>query len=114
MVAKTRRSEAEPEDCGGTTLEGENKVLTSLRSNPKGRGRFLPFRCRLSLQWLSTVRSFLLELGRTGSCRRYPSSVTALTHLDRVWNRFGYCYRQREPEGCAVPQAALDGDLAAE
>jgi hypothetical protein len=50
LRAKIRLDEAEPEGFGGSKVEGENEVWPDLRRNPKGRGRFSPFRCRLSLQ----------------------------------------------------------------
>ena len=49
--------------------------VVALRRNPKGRGQFSRFRCRSSLQWPTTARSSLLELGKTGSRRRHPNSV---------------------------------------
>jgi hypothetical protein len=64
LRAKIRPDAAEPEGFGGSKVEGENKVWPNFHSsdqvlspgtpgfchNPKGRGRFSPFRCRLSLQ----------------------------------------------------------------
>jgi hypothetical protein len=41
--------EAEPEDCGGSTDEGENEVWPDFRRNPKGRGQFPRFPRRSSL-----------------------------------------------------------------
>ncbi|MGB6131272.1 MAG: hypothetical protein WBG54_05790, partial [Acidobacteriaceae bacterium] len=41
--------EAEPEGCGGPTVEGENKVWPDLPRNPEGWGPFSPFRRRSSL-----------------------------------------------------------------
>ena len=46
---KIRPDEAEPEGCGGPTVEGENEVWPDFRRNPKGRGHFSPFRRRSSL-----------------------------------------------------------------
>jgi hypothetical protein len=50
LCAEIRPDEAEPEYCGGSTVEGENEVWPDFRHNPEGRGRFSPFRRRSSLQ----------------------------------------------------------------
>src|ERR1035441_2110510 len=42
LPAKIRPDEAEPEGCGGSTVEGENEVWTDFRSSPKRRGQFPP------------------------------------------------------------------------
>jgi hypothetical protein len=41
--------EAEPEGCGGPTVEGENEVWHDFPHNPKGRGQFSRFPRRSSL-----------------------------------------------------------------
>ena len=64
-----------PKTVAGPTVEAGNEVWPNLRRNPKGRGQFSRFRCRSSLQWPTTARSSLLELGKTGSRRRHPNSV---------------------------------------
>jgi hypothetical protein len=46
---KIRPDEAEPEGCGGFTVEGENEVWPDIRRNPKGRGQFPPFLRQSSL-----------------------------------------------------------------
>ena len=38
LRAKIRPDEAESEDCGGSTVEDDNKVWPDLRRNPKGGG----------------------------------------------------------------------------
>jgi hypothetical protein len=40
LRAKIGPDEAEPEGCGGSTVEGENEVWPDLRRNPEGRGHF--------------------------------------------------------------------------
>jgi hypothetical protein len=40
LRAKIRPDKAEPEDCGYSTIEGENAVWPNLRRNPKGQGQF--------------------------------------------------------------------------
>jgi hypothetical protein len=127
LLAKTRPDEAELEGCGETTVESENEVWSGFhtseedlslgtrgfRRNPKGRGRSCPFRRRASLQYVITVRSLLLELGKTGSRRRHPRSVSRpLAHLDWVTNFACDRHRESEPESGAVPEPAFDGDLA--
>src|ERR1035437_6550719 len=42
LRAKIRPDEAEPEGCGGSTVEGENEEWPDFRSSPKGRGQFSP------------------------------------------------------------------------
>ena len=63
LRGKIRPDEAEPEGCGGTTVEGENEVWPGFRRNPgppanalgllgwkpKGRGQFPPFLRQSSL-----------------------------------------------------------------
>src|SRR5487761_2204097 len=49
LLAKIGPGEAEPEGCGGSTVEGENEVWPGFRRNPKGRGQFSRFRRRSSL-----------------------------------------------------------------
>jgi len=44
LRAKIRPDEAEPEGCGGSTVEGENEVWPDFRRNPKGRGHLPDFR----------------------------------------------------------------------
>jgi len=46
---KIGSDEAEPDGCGGSTVEGENEVWPDFHRNPEGRGRFSRFRCRSSL-----------------------------------------------------------------
>src|SRR5438045_9695717 len=41
--------EAEPDGCGGPTVEGENEVWPDFHRNPPGRGQFSRFRCYSSL-----------------------------------------------------------------
>jgi len=43
LRAKIRPDEAEPEGCGGPTVEGENEVWPDFRRNPSGRGQFSRF-----------------------------------------------------------------------
>src|SRR5208283_2343555 len=40
LRAKIGPDEAEPEGCGGSTVEGENEVWPDLRRNPEGWGQF--------------------------------------------------------------------------
>ena len=49
LRVKIRPDEAEPEGCGGSTVEGENEVWPDFRRNPKGRGQFSSFRRQSSL-----------------------------------------------------------------
>ena len=70
LRGKIRPYEAEPEGCGGTTVEGENEVWPDLRRNPMGRGQFSPFRRHSSLQYVKystllasrTVKNWLPSL----------------------------------------------------
>jgi len=49
LRAKIGPDKAEPEGCGGSTVEGENEVWPDCRRNPAGRGQFSRFRRRSSL-----------------------------------------------------------------
>jgi hypothetical protein len=69
---QTRRR---PKAVAGPTVEDGNEVWADFRRNPKGRSQFSRFRCHSSLQWSTTARSSLLELGKTGFRRRHPNSV---------------------------------------
>jgi hypothetical protein len=40
LRGKIRPDEAEPEGCGGSTIEGENEVWPDFSRNPKGRANF--------------------------------------------------------------------------
>jgi hypothetical protein len=51
LRAKIRPDEAEPEGCGGSTVEGENEVWPDFRRNPKGRGQFSRFLRQSSLAY---------------------------------------------------------------
>jgi len=51
LRGKIGPEEAEPEGCGGSTVEGENEVWPDLPRNPKGRGQFFPFPRRSSLRY---------------------------------------------------------------
>jgi hypothetical protein len=43
LRAKIRSDEAEPEGCGGSTVEGENEVWPDFRRNLLGRGQSSSF-----------------------------------------------------------------------
>jgi hypothetical protein len=43
LRAKIGIDEAEPEGCGGSTVEGENEVWPDFRRNPSGRANFPNF-----------------------------------------------------------------------
>ena len=49
LRVKIRSYEAESEDGGGSTVEGENEVGPDFRRNPKGRGQFPSLRRHSSL-----------------------------------------------------------------
>jgi hypothetical protein len=65
LRTKIGPNQAEPEGCGGSTVEGENEVwldfhpsdqdlslgTPDFRRNPSGRGQFFPFRRRSSLRY---------------------------------------------------------------
>jgi hypothetical protein len=50
LRAEIRPDEKEPAGFGCSKHKGDNEVWPDFRRNPKGLGRFSPFRCRSSLQ----------------------------------------------------------------
>jgi hypothetical protein len=51
LRAKIRSDKAEPEDFGGSKVEGENEVWPDFRRNPSGRGQSSSFPRRSSLRY---------------------------------------------------------------
>lgn len=51
LRGEIRLDEAEPEACGGSTVEDENEVWPDLLRNPSGRGQFFSFPRRSSLRY---------------------------------------------------------------
>ncbi len=63
LRGKIGPDEAEPEGCGGPTVEGENEVWPDLPRNPQGWGPFSPF---LRRSQTPGMRLSLLELRKIG------------------------------------------------
>jgi hypothetical protein len=62
LRVKIRLNEAEPEGCGGSTVEGENEVWPDLRRNPSGRANFPHFVVARRLDTLGICLSSILKL----------------------------------------------------